>query len=194
MADPPQVRHPYAFRGHPSHPPTLYSISTKLVLGRYIPKPFLAKRVFPKLTRKADLDKARRQLTKYFNLLNDLIKADLVEVLFNYRWDTYRQKHRTILDKDMLDNDLCCTYPEECSGRHNLDLAVSNLEFVMVWKILVGKSATNLNLLPFLDQYHNSIMVQVLTLAEWAEPQLITAHVAGHDVPVRPTQGDRLGQ
>ena len=30
----------------------------------------------------------------------------------------------------------------------------------MVWKILVGKNATNLNLLPFLDQYHNSIMVQ----------------------------------
>ena len=30
----------------------------------------------------------------------------------------------------------------------------------MVWRILVGKAATSLNLLPFLDQYHNSIMVQ----------------------------------
>jgi len=155
-----QVKHPYAFRGHPTSPESLYSLSTKLVLGRYIPKPFHSERVFTKLTRKADLEKARRQLTKYFNVLNDLIKADLLEMLFNCRWDTYRQKHRTILDKDMLDNELCCTYPEECSGTHGLDLGVTNLEFVMLWKILVGKSATNLNLLPFFDQYHNSIMVQ----------------------------------
>jgi len=116
--------------------------------------------VFPKLTRKADLEKAKKQLTKYFSVLNDLIKADLLEILFNCRWESYRQKHRTILDKDMLYNDLCCTYPEECSGRHGLDLGVNNLEFVMLWKILVGKSAINMNLLPFLDQYHNSIMVQ----------------------------------
>ena len=118
--------------------------------------------MFPKLTRKADLEKAKKQLTKYFSVLNDLIKADLLEILFNCRWESYRQKHRTILDKDMLDNDLCCTYPEECSGRHGLDLGVNNLEFVMLWKILVGKSAINMNLLPFLDQYHNSIMVQVV--------------------------------
>jgi len=160
MSDPPLVRHPYAFRGQPTLPPSLNSLATQRLLARYNPRPVFAKRVYPRLNRKVDFERARRQLTKYFNLLNDLIKSDLLEVLFNYRWDTYRQKHRTILDKEMLDNELCCTYPEECSGRHNLDLAVSNLEFVMVWKILVGKSATNLNLLPFLDQYHNSIMVQ----------------------------------
>ena len=61
--------------------------------------------MFPKLTRKADLEKAKKQLTKYFSVLNDLIKADLLEILFNCRWESYRQKHRTILDKDMLDND-----------------------------------------------------------------------------------------
>ena len=34
------------------------------------------------------------------------------------------------------------------------------MEFIMVWKILVGKNSTNLNLLHFLDQYHSCIMMQ----------------------------------
>lgn len=99
-------------------------------------------------------------MSRYLGLLNPQIKADLLHHLFNYRWDTYRQRHRTTLDKEMFDNEVCCTYPEECSGKHNWDLLVSNIEFIMIWKILVGKNATSLNLLPFLDQYHNSIMVQ----------------------------------
>lgn len=132
----------------------------------------------PSLTTKAGLERARRQLSRYLGLLNpqvqirfilmceynftlpQQIKASLLQHLFNYRWDTYRQRHRTTLDKEMFDNEVCCTYPEECSGKHNWDLLVSNTEFIMVWRILVGKAATSLNLLPFLDQYHNSIMVQ----------------------------------
>jgi len=130
------------------------------LVRRYSPKPIFARKGYQRLSTKAGLERARRQLARYFGLLNPQIKGDLLQHLFNYRWDTYRQRHRTTLDKEMFDNEVCCTYPEECSGKHNWDLLVSNMEFIMVWKILVGKSATSLNLLPFLDQYHNSIMVQ----------------------------------
>ena len=34
----------------------------------------------------------------------------------------------------------------------------------MVWRILVGKTATSLNMLHFLDQYHNSMMVQEMMI------------------------------
>jgi len=154
------VKHPYSFRRRPPSPPSLGLLATHRLLARYSPKPIFARQVYPRLTSKAALERARRQLTRYLGLLNSQIKADLLQHLFNYRWDTYRQKHRTTLDKEMVDNALCCTYPEECSGKHNWDLLVSNTEFIMVWKILVGKAATSLNLLPFLDQYQHSIMVQ----------------------------------
>lgn len=154
------TKHPYAFRKYPPSPPTLLFLATQRLLARYSPKPIFARKVYPRITTKAGLERARRQLSKYFGLLNSQIKAELLHHLFNYRWDTYRQRHRTTLDKEMFDNDVCCTYPEECTGKHSWDLLVSNTEFIMIWKILVGKNATNLNLLPFLDQYHNSIMVQ----------------------------------
>ena len=158
-------RHPYVFRADPTNPPSLYQQSATVLLARYNPKEIVnTKQKFLKLDSKASFEKAKKQLTKYFGLLNDVIKADLLELLYNYKWDSYRQKHRTILDKEMLDNHICCTYPEECSGRHNLDLQVPNLEFIMIWRILVGKTPTNLNMLHFLDQYHNCMMVQVQVL------------------------------
>ena len=158
-------RHPYVFRSDPSNPPSLYHLSAARLLARWNPREAVTtKRRFPNLDTKITLVRAKRQLTKYFGLLNDLIKADLLELLFNYKWDSYRQKHRTILDKDMIENDLCCTYPEECSGRHNLDLRVSHLEQVLVWQILVGKTPTNLNMLHWLDQYHSRMLQQEMMI------------------------------
>ena len=158
-------RHPYVFRSDPTNPPSLYHLSAARLLARYNPREaVITRRRFPKLDTKITLVKAKRQLTKYFGLLNDLIKADLLELLFNYKWDSYRQKHRTILDKDMIENNICCTYPEECSGRHNLDLQVSSLEQVLVWQILVGKTPHHLNMLHWLDQYHSSMMVQEMMI------------------------------
>ena len=153
--------HPYVFRTDPVSPRSLYRLAAERMLARYHPREIITTwKRFPKLNSKSSFAKAKRQLTQYFGLLNELVKSDLLDILYNYKWETYRQKHRSILDKEMLDNDLCCTYPEECSGRHNLDLQVPNLEFIMVWKILVGKNSTNLNLLHFLDQYHSCIMMQ----------------------------------
>ena len=153
-------RHPYVFRTDPANPRSLYRLSAEKMLARYHPREIItAWKRFPRLNNKSSFAKAKRQLTQYFNLLNEIIKSDLLDILYNYKWESYRQKHRSILDKEMLDNDLCCTYPEECSGRHNLDLQVPNLEFIMVWKILIGKNSTNLNLLHFLDQYHSCIMM-----------------------------------
>ena len=87
-------------------------------------------------------------------LLNDLIKSDLMEMLFHYKWGSYRQSHKTILDVSMMENDICCTLPEECSGIHELDLQVPNLEYVMLWKILLGKTSSNLNMLHFMEFHH----------------------------------------
>ena len=158
-------RHPYVFRADPTNPPSLYQVAAARLLARYNPREaVVTRRKFPKLDTKIAFQRAKRQLTKYFGLLNDLIKADLLELLFNYKWDSYRQKHRTILDKEMIDNEICCTYPEECSGSHNLDLQVSNLEQVLVWQILVGRSPTHLNMLHWMDQYHSSMMVQEMML------------------------------
>jgi len=80
--------------------------------------------------------------------------------LFSYKWESYRQAHSTFLDKEMLANSLCPTFPEECSGRHGHQVDISNGEFSMLWRLLVGKSPSHLNLLPFLEQYHTSVMVQ----------------------------------
>ena len=158
-------RHPYVFRTEPSNPPSLYSLSAQKLLARYNQREVVRKKQqFIKLNSKAKFDKAKKQLGKYLGSLNDIIKADLMDMLFNYKWDTYRQKHRSILDKEMLDNDLCCTYPEECSGAHNLDLQVSNMELIMMWKILQGRNNVSLNMLHFLDQYHNSMMVQEMMI------------------------------
>ena len=93
--------------------------------GRYKPK-LQQRAVYPSLGRKQDVERARRQITKYFSCLNEMIKFDLLELLYHHLWSSYRQKHRSILDKEMLDNSLCCTYPEECSGRHRPDLSVTN--------------------------------------------------------------------
>ena len=67
----------------------------------------------------------------------------------------FEESFRCNSEQEMLDNNLCCTYPEECSGTHNLDLQVSSLEYIMMWKILSGKNSTNLNMLHFLDYYQH---------------------------------------
>ena len=158
-------RHPYVFRADPTNPPSLYNLSAQRLLTRYNQREVINKRLkFKKLDTKAKFDRAKRQLTRYFGLLNDVIKADLMEMLFNYKWDTYRQKHRSIVDKEMLDNNICCTYPEECSGPHSLDLQVPNLELIMLWKILQGRSNASLNMIHFLEQYHNSMMVHEMMI------------------------------
>ena len=99
-------RHPYIFRSDPTNPPSLYSMSAVKVLARYNTKELLVtKQKFQKLDSKASFERAKRQLTRYFGLLNDLIKSDLLEMLFNYKWDSYRQKHRSILDKEQCCNE-----------------------------------------------------------------------------------------
>ena len=122
-----QHRHPYIFRTEPANPRSLYRMSAEKLFARYHPREVMtAWKRFPRLNSKTSFAKAKRQLSQYFSLLNEMIKSDLLDLLYNYKWDTYRQKHRSILDKEMLDNDLCCTYPEECSGRHNLEMQVQN--------------------------------------------------------------------
>ena len=103
-------RHPYIFRSDPTNPPSLYSMSAVKVLARYNTKELLVtKQKFQKLDSKASFERAKKQLTRYFGLLNDLIKSDLLEMLFNYKWDSYRQKHRSILDKEQC----CIEYPNK---------------------------------------------------------------------------------
>jgi hypothetical protein len=43
---------------------------------------------------------------------------------------------RTRLDREMYDNALCCTYPEECSGQHSPDISLPRSEATVLWKIL----------------------------------------------------------
>ena len=139
-------------------------MSAEKLMARYHPSEYsTAYRRYPQLNNKSNFAKAKRQLTQYLNLLNEMIKSDLLDILYNYKWESYRQKHRTILDKEMLDNDLCCS--AECSDFHSLDLLVPNLEFILIWKILLGKNSTNLNMLHLLDQYHNGIMMHELSFA-----------------------------
>ena len=148
-------RHPYVFRADPTNPPSLYKLSAIKLLARYNYKDMIAKqRKLKKLNSKTSFERAKKQLTKYFGLLNDLIKADLMEMLFHYKWGSYRQSHKTILDVSMMENDICPTLPEECSGIHELDLQVPNLEYVMLWKILLGKTSSNLNMLHFMEFHH----------------------------------------
>ncbi len=44
--------------------------------------------------------------------------------------------NRTRLDREMYDNALCCTYPEECSGQHSPDISLPRSEATVLWKIL----------------------------------------------------------
>ena len=41
----------------------------------------------------------------------------------------------------MYENQLCCTYPEECTGCHTSDLVVAKQEIVFIWNILQVKEA-----------------------------------------------------
>jgi hypothetical protein len=47
---------------------------------------------------------------------------------------------RTRLDREMYDNTLCCTYPEECSGQHSSDVILPRSEATVLWKILQVRS------------------------------------------------------
>ena len=97
-------RHPYIFRTDPANPRSLYRMAAEKMLARYHPREVMtAWKRFPRLNTKSSFAKAKRQLSQYFSLLNEMIKSDLLDLLYNYKWDTYRQKHRSILDKEMLD-------------------------------------------------------------------------------------------
>jgi hypothetical protein len=48
---------------------------------------------------------------------------------------------RTRLDREMYDNALCCTYPEECSGQHSPDISLPRSEATVLWKILQVREA-----------------------------------------------------
>jgi len=146
------LRRPYKFQSAASPPASLYMLAINKVLARYntgcshnkCPLKWLK-------TSKKDLAKQRRQLSSYLGHLPDPIKADLMKVVFNDRIHTYRQAMQTTLDRGMYDNEICCTYPDECSSKHEPEFNISDEENVLLWKILQGKQSTELNLLPFME-------------------------------------------
>jgi hypothetical protein len=80
-------------------------------------------------------------VSRYVGTLPDHLKQDILARLFNSKWMTYRQAHRTRLDREMYDNELCCTYPEECSGQHSSDVILPRSEATVLWKILQVRAA-----------------------------------------------------
>jgi len=148
-AETPPSRRPYRFVRSRVPPPSLYSQAMARLLARHTTAGDV-----PRLANKRDLERARRQLTAYLGQLPQPVREDIVRHL--YKCLTYRQASRTSLDRGMYDNDLCCTYPDECSGKHDTDFVIAKQEAVVLWKILLGKTTTSLNLLPFMEFYHQN--------------------------------------
>jgi len=155
------ITRPYCFRRQRDPPPSLYSLCIKAVLARYIPIPDYRKPLYVGFRGRGQ-EKYRRQMERYFGVLPDHLKHDLQRHLFGGRWSTYRQAHRTKLDREMYENELCCTYPEECTGCHTNELQVAKQENVFIWKILQGKHSTSLDMLPFMESYHHNFMFEDL--------------------------------
>ncbi len=43
----------------------------------------------------------------------------------------------------MFDNNLCCTYPEECPGLHESSFRVNKEDLVAIWRILQVSDRVN---------------------------------------------------
>lgn len=149
---------PYIFRRCREPPETLYTLATKAVLRRYIPTSSVNRR--PPVNVAGGNKEKKKQLERYFGVLPEHLKVDLLRFLFGGRWSTYRQSHRTKLDREMFDNRLCCTYPEECTGSHGNDFSVPKHEAVLIWKILQGQTSNSLDLLPFMEGYQHNFMFE----------------------------------
>jgi len=148
---------PYCFRKCRDPPTTLYMLSMKVVLRRYLYTEETVKKPlnYPSLRNKS----SKRQMERYLSVLPSHLKSDILTNLFSGgNWYSYRQAQKTMLDRQMFDNNLCCTYPEECPGLHESSFRVNKEDLVAIWRILQGTQSTTLDLLPFMENYNESYL------------------------------------